>query len=139
MTLTELITGIDWTAIITAIATLITTIAGVIAGIQTKGKYDAKKEAESLEYELEQTQAFFDPDDTSVMTPPPSTPERSWKMPESVKTFMLAGHSDEEKVSILQQVEDAEESGYVDYTISYPGGYYKISYGQINGGGTYAK
>lgn len=129
----------DWQSVYSAIMTIIAAIGGIITAIQTIGKKNESKRADANFEEIQRTQAFFDPEDTEVMTPPARTPDRSWKMSESVKSFLLAGHSDDEKVSILKQVEEAEAAGYVDYTISYPGGYYKISYGQINGGGMFSK
>lgn len=129
----------DWQSVYSALMTIIAAVGGVVAAIQSIGKKKETDRADAAFEEIQETQAFFDPENTDVMTPPARTPDRSWKMSESVKSFLLAGHSDDEKVSILKQVEEAEAAGYVDYTISYPGGYYKISYGQINGGGMFSK
>ena len=120
----ETLASIDWAAIIAVITTITTAIAGIIAAIQNIGK----KNAES---ELAETQAFFDPNDTEVMTPTDSTPEASWKMSTATRASILEGKSDEDKVSIIQQIDDAEKAGYVDYKIVCSNGYYNITYGLI--------
>lgn len=127
----ELITSTDWGALanqIIAIITSITTVIGaIVAAVQKIGKDKAQTE-------LEETQAFFDPADNEAMTPTASTPDRSWKMSEETKAFILSNLSDAEKVSAINQINEAEANGYVDYKIVVSNGYYNISYGLITGG-----
>jgi len=120
----ENIASIDWAAIWAAIATITTAIAGIIAAIQNAGK----KEAEA---EVANTQAFFDPDNTQQMTPTESTPDKSWKMADKTKETILEGKSDEDKLTLTQQIADAENAGYVDYKLVWSGGSYMITYGLI--------
>ena len=135
----ETILSLDYEAIIAAITTLAAAFAGILAGIKNK---EAKKQeqtanayaelAEQTEREKQEVIDFFDPENAEVQTPPVSVPERSWKMSEAVKGFLLAGHDEAEKVEILKQVEEAEAKKLCEYTISYEHGYYKILNGQIN-------
>lgn len=126
----ELITSTDWGALanqIIAIITSITTVIGaVVAAFQKIGK-------DKVQTELEETQAFFDPADNEAMTPTASTPDRSWKMGEQTKNSILANLSESDKVSAINQINEAEANGYVDYKIVVSNGYYAISYGQVNG------
>ena len=115
---------IDWSAIWAAITTITTALAGVIAAIQNKLKNNAEAETAA-------TQAFFDPDNNEAMTPTDATPERSWKMSDATRTSILAGKTAEDKLSIIEQIQKAEDSGYVDYKIVWSGGQYSITYGLI--------
>jgi len=133
MSLTTIISSVDWSAIIAAVATLITTIAGIFSGFQYKGKKDAQAQRDEAEEELQTTQAFFDPDNTDVMTPTDRTPARSWTMSQCTKDcLMLNCTTEADKVSVLKQVEENEAAGYVDYTIVFSNGYAKITYGLIS-------
>ena len=128
----EALAGIDIDALIKAFLLIVATISTITAAL-------SKDKETKATAEKDDTQKFFDPSDTSVMVPPVGTPERSWKMAESTKGFLLAGHTAEEKADILEQVSAAETAGLVDYKISHPNGYYIISYGQISGGATWGK
>lgn len=119
-------------AIIAAITTIVAAIAGIIAGIKNSEAKKQKQNTEQAEKEKQEVIDFFDAENTEVQTPPASVPARSWKMSDSVKNFLLAGHSEKEQVEILKQVEEAEAKQLVEYTIHYEGGYYVILYGQIN-------
>lgn len=134
----ELITSTDWGALastIVAIITSITTvIGGIIAAIQKLKVNKTTAELEETQAELQTTQDFFDPENTEVMTPTESTPDRSWKMSEETKNFLLSGCTDAEKLSVTNQINEAEAAGYVDYKIVVGNGYYNISYGCIIGG-----
>jgi hypothetical protein len=123
--ITDLLASIDFDSLYTAGITIAGAITAVIAFFEKTEK--------------EKTQAFFDPDNDKQMTPPAGTPDRSWKMADSVKSFLLSGHTDAEKADILKQIDAAEKAGLVDYQISHPNGYYNISYGQINGGASWGK
>jgi len=123
--ITDLLTAIDFDSLYTAGITVAGAIAAIMAYFQKAEK--------------EKTQAFFDPDNNKQMTPPAGTPGRSWKMADSVKSFILAGHIDAEKADILEQITAAEKAGLVDYQISHPNGYYLISYGQLAGGASWGK
>jgi hypothetical protein len=79
--------------------------------------------------------AFFDPKDQSVVTPPSSVPSRSWKMDDTTKTWLCAGHLPEEQASLLRQVADAEAKEKSSYFMSVPSGWYEIEYGLIKGSG----
>lgn len=124
--------------LVMAIAGIITAVSGTIAVYKSKQTKDAKaetqaaqKETEAAKAETEAVQKFFDPTDSTVMTPPAGTPERSWKMAASTREWILHGHEGEELASMAKQIDDAEAAGLVDYTISWDGGYYTISYGMI--------
>ena len=121
----NLLSTIDFETLYSAFITIAGAVASVYALMQKRGK--------------DKTQAFFDPDNADQMTPPAGTPERSWKMADSVKSFLLAGHTDAEKADILGQIAAAEKAGLVDYQVSHPNGYYLISYGQLAGGASWGK
>ena len=134
----ESLASIDIDAIIKAflvIAATISTVAAALSGnkatVATAEKEEAQKEADAKEKELSETQAFFDPDCSTVWTPPKNTPRASYTMSEATKHFILAGESDADKLSITKQIEAGEAAGYVDYTIVYSRGTYGISYGLI--------
>ena len=118
--------------LIMAIAGIVTAISGAIAVSKSKQTKEAKAEAKAAQEETEAVQKFFDPEDTTVMSPPAGTPERSWKMNAATRNWILGGHEGEELASMEKQIDDAEAAGLVDYTISFRGGYYKISYGMIS-------
>jgi hypothetical protein len=82
-----------------------------------------------------QVVAFFDPENDSVTSPPSSVPARSWKMDDTTRKWLCAGHSPEEQSSLLQQVADSEARQKSSYFISVPSGYYEIEYGLIKGSG----
>lgn len=93
-----------------------------------------KRQAAAATAEQEQTVAFFDPS-SPVTTPPASVPMRTYVMSDSVKQFVLQGHDAATRASIEEQIIDAEEAGKIRYTVTYPGGYYVVEWGQIAGGG----
>lgn len=53
------------------------------------------------------------------------------KLSDSAKTFMLAGHNDSEKASILRQVELNEKAGNNRYIVEVDSCYYKVGYGNF--------
>lgn len=118
--------------LIMAIAGIVTAISGAIAVSKSKQTKEAKAEAKAAQEETEAVQKFFDPEDTTVMSPPAGTPERSWKMNTATRNWILGGHEGEELASMEKQIDGAEAAGLVDYTISFDGGFYKISYGMIS-------
>ena len=116
----ETLTAIDLESLYNAVATLAAILFALFAAWQKKQE--------------EKTQAFFDPDNTSVMTPTASTPDRAWKMSQETKDYLTMVCHPEEAESILAQIEEAEAAGYVDYKLVLSGGYYNITYGLISGG-----
>lgn len=125
--------------LIIAVAGIITTLAGVFAAKKAQETKAAKEETkaaqaetEAAKAETEAVQKFFDPEDTSVMSPPAGTPDRSWKMAASTREWILHGHEGAELASMEKQIDDAEAAGLVDYTIAFETGYYEISYGMIS-------
>ena len=115
-----------------AIMGAITAISAVFAAYKDKAAKQAAAETQKAKAETEAVQNFFDPENTTVMSPPAGTPERSWKMNAATRGWILGGHEGEELASMEKQIDDAEAAGLVDYTISFRGGYYKISYGMIS-------
>lgn len=116
----ETLTSIDLDALYNAFATIAAVLFALLAAWKKKQE--------------EKTQAFFDPDNTTVMTPTASTPDRAWKMSQETKDYLTVVCHPEEAESILTQIEEAEAAGYVDYKLVVSGGYYNITYGLISGG-----
>jgi hypothetical protein len=75
------------------------------------------------------------PGDDSVTTAPEILPGRSWKMSDETKRWLTFDHPVEERESLIAQVTEAEKNRLLDYEISFPGGYYKISSGLLAGSG----
>ena len=122
----ETLASIDWAAVWSAIATLAAAITSLIAVLKDN--------------DVKTVQKFFDPQDTTIMTPPAGTPDRSWKMSDGVKNFIINSQvPEDEKAAVLEQIAAAEKAGLVDYKISFSKGYYDISYGQIAGAATYGR
>lgn len=139
----ESIMSINWAEIWAAITTITTAIATLVAAVKNKAANLETARADTAEKKVEQTQAFFDPDNNtdSAMIPAEGTPDRSWKMSDSTRDFILSMMpTDADRVSILKQIQSAENSGLVDYTLTYSNdGYYCISYGAIISGHQPAK
>jgi len=93
-----------------------------------------RRQAAAATAEKEQAIAFFDPASPETI-PPASVPMRSYVMSDSVKQFILQGHPAATRAAIEEQIIDAEEAGKIRYTITYPGGYYVVEWGQVAGGG----
>lgn len=49
----------------------------------------------------------------------------------SVRAFVLVGHANEIRASLVEQIEQYEAAGATSFTLQYPGGYYVIRGGQI--------
>lgn len=90
------------------------------------------EEATNTAATLAAVQSFFDPEG-EVTEAPSGTPARSWQMSDAVKEFVICDYDATGQASILQQIEAAEEAGKIDYYITLPDGWMKISYGQIVG------
>jgi hypothetical protein len=134
----EALASIDIDALMKAFLLIVTTVSTIIAALNgnkattaTAEKEEAQAEAAAKEQELSDTQAFFDPDCSSVMTPTPNTPKSSYTMSEATKHYLLSGESEADQLSMTKQIEEAEKSGYVDYKIVYSRGSYEITYGLI--------
>jgi hypothetical protein len=69
--------------------------------------------------------------DASVL----NVPEKSYKMAEWTKKWICAGESEDDKLSLMQQVTQAELQGLTGYTIRYSKGYYEIAWGLIKSSG----
>jgi len=106
------------------------TIAFLVAAAAAIWKWIESRQTSA---ELQQTQDFFDPEGR-VDTPPANTPRRSYQMSASVREYLMAGHTEQERAELEKQIDAAEASGRIEYTISWSGGYYRIQYGQIVGG-----
>ena len=116
----EALIATDWDAVYNALATIAAVVFALIAAWKKKQE--------------EQTQAFFDPDNSTVMTPTANTPDRAWKMSDETRNYILSRYPEEAREDILSQIEEAEAAGYVDYKLVVPDGYFTITYGLINGG-----
>lgn len=53
----------------------------------------------------------------------------------AVRSFILVGHTEEIRVSLVEQIEQYEAAGATSFTLHYPGGYYVIRGGQVVGSG----
>jgi hypothetical protein len=61
-------------------------------------------------------------------------PERSWKMNDVTKYWLVFDATPENKTTILQQVDEAEAQHLTHYFIHFNGGYQEIEYGLVKGG-----
>jgi hypothetical protein len=86
-------------------------------------KLEAAKTAE--------VQAYFDPDNTTVTTPPAGTPKQSYCMSDETKQFLISGESAADQKTMLDQIAEAEAAGLTEYKVVYSRGYYKIKYGMV--------
>lgn len=117
-------------------------IFAFLAAWQKQKKEELKEEIAIEKDEKEAIIRFFDPDDKDIVFPPEPLPERTWKMSEETKRFLVAGHSPFTAAEILQQVEAAERAGKKSYYIKFrdtdkgKAGYYEIEYGLIKGSST---
>ncbi len=53
----------------------------------------------------------------------------------AVRSYILAGHTNEIQASLVEQIEYYEAAGATSFTLQYPGGYYVIRNGQVVGAG----
>jgi hypothetical protein len=58
-------------------------------------------------------------------------PERTWKMSDTTKRWLVFDATPENKGKILSQIEAAENEHKVSYQIVFDGGYYDIEYGLL--------
>lgn len=49
----------------------------------------------------------------------------------AVRSYILAGHTNEIQASLVEQIEQYEAAGATSFTLRYPGGYYVIRDGQV--------
>lgn len=125
-------------AIITAISVIVAYLKNRKANEESERADDADKEAQAAFDHAYEVQAFFDPENTEVWTPPKGTPTRSYTMSPEARSFLVSGESYEDQKKMIDQVDAAEAAGLIDYKVVYSRGYYNISYGQIAGGVRFA-
>lgn len=53
----------------------------------------------------------------------------------AVRSFILDGHTPQDRAALEQQISDYEAAGQTSYTLRYPGGYYLVKDGQVVGAG----
>ena len=53
----------------------------------------------------------------------------------AVRSYILDGHTPQDRAVLEQQISDYEAAGQTSYTLRYPGGYYVIRDGQVVGSG----
>ena len=53
----------------------------------------------------------------------------------AVRSFVLGGHTPQDRAVLEQQISDYEAAGQTSYTLRYPGGYYLVKDGQVVGSG----
>ena len=113
------------TALITQ---LITALIALIAAIKAVLEAQEKKAVIAF-YDTPETAATVK---ESVVV---SLPSRSYLMSDETKDWILAGEKEEDRRSLLQQIQQAEEARKVSYRIFTSRGYYDVEYGLIKGSG----
>lgn len=101
-----------------------------------------KQKKDDIESEKDDIVSFYDPKDDRVTNGRDvNVPARSWKMSESTKAWLTAGHSEKTKGELLKAVDEAEAQGKTHYVIPWTDagrgeeGFYIIDFGLIQGGG----
>ena len=88
---------------------------------------------------LDAIRALFSPASPPDPLAPPSASPGAAPGPRpitpAVRSFILAGHTKEIQVSLVEQIEQYEAAGATSFTLRYPGGYYVIRDGQVVGSG----
>jgi len=84
---------------------------------------------------------FYDPVKVEALSPVARAevacklPDRSYKMSETTRAYVLLGNTPEDRVSINNQINEAEARAEVRYQIRFSTGHYDIEYGILAGGG----
>lgn len=113
---------VDTTNVESIIAFIITLIAALYAWYQNRQK------TETINAFIPGTEESQTPTTISKL------PDRTWKMSDSTKRWLTFDATPENKIAILNAVEEAENQKLTHYTIGYEGGYYEIEYGLLKGG-----
>lgn len=92
-----------------------------------------KSQLVRFEIKTKELQDFFNPDKPTPNIPD-TIPPNEYIMQHSVKRVIMAGKSPDDRISLLEQIDEAESLGKWAYTIKYSKGYYYIKWGLIAGG-----
>ena len=88
---------------------------------------------------IDAIRAFFSRASPPDPLAPPSTSPGAAPGPRpispAVRSFVLDGHTPQDRAVLEQQISDYEAAGQTSYTLRYPGGYYLIRDGQVVGSG----
>jgi len=83
--------------------------------------------------------AFFTraspPDPLAPPSTSPGTAPRPRPISPTVRSYILDGHTPQDRAVLEQQINDYEAAGQTSYTLRYPGGYYLVKDGQVVGSG----
>ena len=117
---------------------VIAAVAALFAWIKDKQAKSSKADADANAEYAAEVQAYFDPENNYVQTPPEGTPKASYQMSPEVLEFLVSGESEADRNLMLAQISEAEGKDLCEYRVTYSRGYYNISYGQIAGGAKFA-
>jgi len=88
---------------------------------------------------LDAIRALFSPaSPPDPLAPPSASPgaaPRPRAISPAVRSFILDGHTPQDRAVLEQQISDYEAAGQTSYTLRYPGGYYLVKDGQVVGSG----
>ena len=88
---------------------------------------------------LDAIRALFSPasphDPLAPRDPATPTAPRPRALSSTVRSYILSGHSPQDRAVLVQQISDYEATGQTSYTLRYPGGYYLVKDGQVVGSG----
>jgi len=88
---------------------------------------------------LDAIRALFSPASPPDPLAPPSTSPGAAPRPRAisptVRSYILDGHTPQDRAALEQQISDYEAAGQTSYTLRYPGGYYLVKDGQVVGSG----
>ena len=88
---------------------------------------------------LNAIRALFSPASPPDPLAPPNTSPGAAPGPRpiapAVRSFILVGHTPQDRAVLEQQINDYEAAGQTSYTLRYPGGYYLVKDGQVVGSG----
>ena len=88
---------------------------------------------------IDAIRAFFSRASPPDPLAPPSTSPGAAPGPRpispAVRSFVLDGHTPQDRAVLEQQISDYEAAGQTSYTLRYPGGYYLVKDGQVVGSG----
>jgi len=112
---------------------IISAITAIIAALIAIWNEIKKREAIA---ETTQVAMAYTPGTVESKTPEiiAKLPERSWRMNEATRRYLVFDATPANSETILDQVKDAENQCLTHYQIHFDGGYYVIDYGLLMGG-----
>lgn len=117
----ELLTSIDWTAVISIAIAVASVITAIIQAYQKNGLAGA----------ITAINDFFTMHNVSTTSAPPELQVQTYTMEQETLESVISLCKDEEVVSTKSKINANQESGIVSYTLDLQDWFIKVDYGQI--------